>query len=81
MRVDEYLRHDAVGLAELVRAGEVTSTELLDVAIERAEQVNPALNAIILPMYEEARRLAATAPEGLLCGVPFLLKEIGRAHV
>ncbi|HJE61471.1 MAG TPA: amidase [Nocardiopsis listeri] len=76
MRVDEYLQLDAVGLAELVRAGEVTSTELLDVAIERAEQVNPALNAIILPMYEEARRLAGTAPEGPLGGVPFLLKDL-----
>lgn len=76
MRVDEYLRHDAVGLAELVRNKEVTSAELLEVAIERAAQVNPELNAIILPMYEEGRRVAATSPEGPLGGVPFLLKDL-----
>ena len=76
MRVDEYLRHDAVGLAELVRNKETTSAELLEAAIERAAQVDPALNAIILPMYEEGRRLAAASPEGPLGGVPFLLKDL-----
>ncbi|GHC80687.1 putative amidase [Nocardiopsis terrae] len=76
MRVDEYLEHDAVGLAALVRAGEVTPAEVLEAAIERATQVDPALNAIILPMYEEGRRLASAFPEGPLGGVPFLLKDL-----
>lgn len=76
MRVDEYLQYDAVGLAALVRSKEVTSTELLEAAIERAAQVDPALNAINLPMYEEGRRIAATAPSGPLGGVPFLLKDL-----
>ena len=34
----EYGRYDAVGLAELVRAGDVTPTELLDEALARARE-------------------------------------------
>jgi hypothetical protein len=37
---------DAVDQAELVRSGKVTPVELLDAAIERAEQLNPAINAL-----------------------------------
>ncbi|MBB6171520.1 amidase [Nocardiopsis mwathae] len=77
MRVDEYLAHDAVGLAALVRDGEVSAADVLEAAISRAEEVDPRLNAIIRPMYEEARRRAATAPaDAPLAGVPFLLKDL-----
>jgi amidase len=80
MRVDEYLAHDAVGLAELLRGKEVTPAEVLEAAIERAEEVNPELNAIILPMYEEGRRIATASPEGPLGGVPFLLKDLAQDY-
>jgi amidase/6-aminohexanoate-cyclic-dimer hydrolase len=73
----EYENYDALGLAELVRRRETTPAELLDAAIERAEARNPALNAIVRPMYEEARAaIAAGLPEGPLQGVPFLLKDL-----
>jgi amidase len=72
----EYLQHDGVGLAELVRRGDVTASELLDAAIRRADAVNPRLNAIVIPMYEIARELARTAPQGPLAGVPFLIKDL-----
>lgn len=74
---DDYDRHDALGLAGLVREGEVKPAELLEVAIERAEQRNPELGAIVIPMYEEARRaVAAGLPDGPFHGVPFLLKDL-----
>ncbi|WP_026120029.1 amidase [Nocardiopsis potens] len=76
MRLDEYMEHDAVGLAGLVRSGEVAPAELLEAAIARAEQVGPALNAIVLPMYAEARERAAGPLDGPLAGVPFLLKDL-----
>ncbi|WP_329577348.1 amidase [Kitasatospora sp. NBC_01250] len=72
----EYRTHDAVGLAELVAAGEVSPTELLDLAIARAEAVNGRLNAIVTPMYELARARAAQPPTGPFAGVPFLLKDL-----
>ena len=69
---------DALGQAELVRAGEVTPAELLDDAIERVEAVNPAVNAVIGKMYDQARAAAAgPLPDGPFTGVPFLLKDGG----
>ena len=53
---------DAVGNAELVRRGEVTAAELMRWAIERIEALNPTLNAVITPMYEQALAAAAARP-------------------
>jgi Asp-tRNAAsn/Glu-tRNAGln amidotransferase A subunit and related amidases len=49
----------------LVGKGEVSAGELLDVAIARAEAVNPKINAIVHKQYEQAR---ATIGKGLLKG-------------
>lgn len=74
---DDYDQYDAVGLSELIAAGEVASLELVESAIERAEKLNPALNAIIVKHYERARRLAAAATHpGPFRGVPFLTKDL-----
>jgi amidase len=68
---------DGLNQAALVARGELTASDLLEVAIARAEALNPALNAIIVPLYEQARAAAAGAlPEGPYRGVPFLLKDI-----
>lgn len=76
MKVEEYLEHDGVGLSELVRSRQVSPLELLEVAIERIEATNPALNAVIDRWYERARAaLTSGLPEGPLGGVPFLLKD------
>ena len=76
--LSDYETYDAIGLAELVRKGEVTPLELLECAIERVERHNAALNAVVLPMYEEARsRIEAGLPDGPLRGVPLLLKDLG----
>ncbi|HEY3599108.1 MAG TPA: amidase, partial [Paraburkholderia sp.] len=54
----DYLAHDAIGLAELVKKREVSARELLDAAISRAEAANPAINAIVLKDYDAARQRA-----------------------
>jgi len=46
---------DALDQAALVRRGEVTSAELLEAAIARAEALNPQLNSITRPLYAQAR--------------------------
>lgn len=75
--MQDYEDHDAIGLAALVREGEVTPTSLLDAAIEACEKRNPALNAVVIPMFEHARAaVAAGLPEGPFRGVPFLLKDL-----
>jgi Asp-tRNA(Asn)/Glu-tRNA(Gln) amidotransferase A subunit family amidase len=69
---------DALGLADLVRRGEVTAEALLDRAIARVEAVNPRINAVVLKHYDEARaQLARGRPAGPFAGVPFLLKDLG----
>lgn len=74
----DYESYDAMGLAELVRRGEVTPEELLETAIAAVEARNPALNAVVMKMYEEAHAcIKAGLPKGPLCGVPFLLKDLG----
>ena len=76
----EYESHDAVGLAELVRAGELRAGELLEAAIERCEQRNPGINAVVHAFCGRAREsLPSINGKGPLRGVPFLLKDAG-AH-
>lgn len=77
MTLDDYEDYDGLGLAELVRRGEVSALELVDAAIARVERHNPALNAVVLPMFEHARELArGPLPAGPFRGVPFLLKDM-----
>jgi amidase len=74
----EYEDYDAVGLAELIAAGDVTASEVLDAAIARAEARNPALNAIVMDLHEHGREIAAGAlPGGPLSGAPYLIKDLG----
>jgi len=68
---------DATAQAELVRRREVTPLELVDAAIARIERLNPLLNAVVTPMYEQARAAASSKlPKGPFTGVPFLLKDL-----
>src|SRR5262244_2575921 len=78
MRFEEYREHDAISLAGLIAKRQVSAKEVLEAAIARAEQINPAINAIVHKQYEQARRaVAAGFPEGPLKGVPYLIKDLG----
>ncbi len=50
---------DATDQAALVATGEVTPSELLEAAIERIEQSNPPLNAVVIEWFDHARSRAA----------------------
>ncbi|WP_084420253.1 amidase [Henriciella litoralis] len=77
MAIDNYSDLDATALAELVRKGETTPTEVLEEAISRAERHNPKLNAITYKAFDEARAAAkGDLPDGPFKGVPFLIKDI-----
>ena len=78
---NDYLAMDALAMAEGLEHGDFNRVELNESAIARAEQCNPALNAINLPLYEQALDQAAALDEaselsGPLAGVPFLLKDL-----
>ena len=75
----DYERYDGLGLAGLVKDVSVSAAELLEAAIERVEQRNPAINAVVDRMYDQAKAaIAAGLPSGPFSGVPFLLKISGR---
>lgn len=80
MDVAEYLRYDAVGLAELVATREVSAIELLALARERAAAVNPQINAVVREMRSEADARAAGTLSGPFAGVPFLIKDLGQDY-
>jgi fatty acid amide hydrolase len=70
-------------LAALIAAGEVSALEAVEAHIKRIEQVNGALNAVVLKRYDAARAEARAADQqrargdrlGPLHGVPITLKE------
>jgi Asp-tRNA(Asn)/Glu-tRNA(Gln) amidotransferase A subunit family amidase len=78
----DYEAFDALGLADLVRRGKITPEDLLDAAIERVEERNPKVNAVVLRLYDDARRaIGAGLPDGPFRGVPFLLKDLSASLV
>jgi amidase len=76
MAFKEYGNFDALGLADLVRRRQVSSAELVDEAIARAERVDPRIGALVTPLYDDARRAARGDLSGAFEGVPFLLKDL-----
>jgi amidase len=76
---DEWAAHDAVGLAALVRQGQVTPAELAAQAAEAVARVNPVLGAVV-EVFEDvvADPLRdGLNPHGPLAGVPFFMKDLG----
>ncbi len=61
---DDYAAHDGLGLAALVKTGQVSPAELLEAAIARIDAVNPALNAVVRTATTPpgVRRRTSTAP-------------------
>jgi len=73
----EYRQFDGVGLAELIKKGEISPIEVLEEAINVTERVNPKINAVITKMYDEAKKtIDSGLPEGPFKGVPIMLKDI-----
>src|SRR5437762_14372049 len=77
MNLAEYASYDGLGLAELVRAGQVSAFELGQLLLRAVELVNPQINAVIATYPERVAALDhRTQPNGAFAGVPFLLKDI-----
>ena len=77
--VTEIYELDAIGQRDLVRRGEVAHDDLVRHAIQRIEMLDPSINAVIHPRFEEAL-IECPADPGVLSfgGVPVLLRDIGQ---
>jgi fatty acid amide hydrolase len=73
----------ASDMADAIKSGAVSAEEVVDVHIGHIQTVNPALNAVVIPLFDEARAQARMADEarargeplGALHGVPVTIKE------
>ena len=73
----EYPQYDALGLAQLIKSGDISAKEALEAAIYQANKLNPKLNAIIHRFDERAFNAAQQGlPQGIFTGVPYLLKDL-----
>ena len=70
-------RLDAVGLAALIRSGELSPVEAVQATVDRIEAMDGQLNAVIHRRFEEALEEAAgDLPDGPFRGVPMMLKDL-----
>ncbi len=81
---DELCRLSACELVRRIAAGELSSRQVVEAHVQRCQHVNPKLNAIVVPRFEQALEAAKEAdqqqakgsPLGLLHGLPMTIKEM-----
>ncbi len=81
----DLLKLSATEMAKRIRQRDVSSLELVEAHIARIEQTHEALNAVVVPLFDQARQQAKHAdelltkssanPNGALFGVPVTIKE------
>lgn len=74
MKISEYVKYDALGLAELISNKEVSQAEVSAAAFSAIEHLNPKINAVVETWDNESYNA-----NGVFKGVPFLVKDIGIA--
>ena len=78
----ELWRLNASEISARVGRRELSATEVIELALQRLQAVNPAINAVVQEMPEQAlaearavdERIAAGEPAGALAGVPVTIK-------
>src|SRR4030042_1649172 len=82
--MSELLTMSVKEMARRIRAGELSPKEALEAHLGRMEEVNPAINAVVVKRFAEARKEAQAAEERLaknrddlpaLFGVPCTMKD------
>lgn len=82
--MDELLTMSVTQMAKAIRDGELSPVDAMDFFLARIEAVNPDINAVVVPRFEEARKEARAAADRLagskddrppLLGVPCTMKD------
>src|SRR6516225_3960873 len=79
MSWEEWARHDGLGLAARVRAGELTPAELAAQAAAAIARTDPALSAVV-ELFDDVvadPMRDGLNPDGAFAGVPYLMKDLG----
>lgn len=70
--------HDATAIAAAIRSGEVDAGDVVATSIARAEERNPALNALVTTRFDRAAAESSSVDrEAPFAGVPFVVKDLG----
>jgi amidase len=77
------LHYSGTRQAQLIRDGEISATDLMELHLARIDEINPSLNAVVEVLRESAlrearavdRRAAAGEPLRPFEGVPFSIKD------
>lgn len=74
---DEYIDYDAIGMAELIKKGEISRTEAVEIVIRRIEALEPIINAVNTRTFDRALKKAETIPkDSTFAGMPILIKDM-----
>ena len=57
MNLAEYSQYDGLGLAEIIRKGDLSSTEAAELFIAAVKKVNPQINSVV-EVYDDALDIA-----------------------
>lgn len=80
MDIADYAGFDAMGLAALIRSGQVSAAEVAAAAMAAIARLNPAVGAVVETYRDRAAGLPGPRPDGPLAGAPFLWKDVGLGH-
>ena len=73
----DLMRKTMAEQAALVKSGEVSAAELVEASISAIEKLNPAINAVVIPMFDMAREaVRGLRGDEAFSGVPMLLKDV-----
>lgn len=75
----QYTDYDALGLAALIAAKQISPRELLNAVRQRVDALNPKLNAFCHLFFDKAEvQIKDRLGTGAFYGVPFALKDVGQ---
>lgn len=74
LTIEEYSSYDATGLAELIKSGQVTASEVQEVALAAVELADERLGAVAEGPFPAPPPPAAAS--AVFAGVPFVLKDL-----
>ena len=79
MSWDEWAAHDALGLAERVRQGDVSPAELAAQAVAGVAKTDAAISAVVEVFDDVVADPLKDGmnPDGVFAGVPYLMKDLG----
>ncbi|MBX2830083.1 MAG: hypothetical protein KTR23_02710 [Rhodospirillales bacterium] len=74
---DEFIDYDALGMADLIKKGEISAREAVELTIRRIEAMEPLVNAITTRTFERALAKAETiSTNTTFAGMPVMIKDM-----